>query len=92
MGANVIASGRSPSMDRITTRRARNAGVGVAEGAGVSVGGGVTEALGVSVGGWIATAVSVNIGGCICVAVGGVKGDPLFENWQASRIKIEMRE
>jgi hypothetical protein len=51
-------------MDRITTRRARGAGVGVA------------GSVGVSVGGWVAVAVAVKVGGRVevGVAVGGVKG------------------
>jgi hypothetical protein len=77
MDAAVMASGRMPSMDRIMTRRARGAGVGVAEGKGVSVGG------------WVAVTVAVRVGGCVAVAVavGGTRG--LLGTWQASRSRME---
>lgn len=72
-----MASGRIPSIDRIMTRRARGAGVAVAEGKGVSVGGRV------------AVTVAVRVGGCVAVAVavGGARG--LLGIWQASRSRIE---
>jgi|SRR5512144_2616190 hypothetical protein len=75
MGAGTIASGRRPSMDRITTRRARGAGVGVADGVKVVVDG------------WGTVAVAVRVGGCVRVAV-GVGGAPASGSWQASRIRI----
>lgn len=66
IGANEIASGRSPSTERITTRRAGGAKVGVIVGEGVSVGVAVNvavavcEAVGVRVG--VKVAVGVNVG------------------------------
>jgi len=56
MGAREMASGRKPSMDRISTRRARGAGVGVI----VSVGVNVSVGIGVSV----AVADGVEVDGC----------------------------
>ena len=52
MGASEMASGRKPSMDRISTRRARGAGVGVKVGVEAAVAGGVAVcvAVGVAVG------------------------------------------
>ena len=90
MGASEIASGRSPSMERITTRRAGGAKVGVSVGEGVSVGVAVNvcvavavcEAVGVRVGVWVAVDV--------CEAVGGRKENPGAPGiWQASRTSNE---
>jgi hypothetical protein len=64
-------------MDRITMRRARGVGVGVAEGVGVAVGGCVAVAVAVRVGGGVA----------LGVAVADIKG--LLGTWQASRIRME---
>jgi hypothetical protein len=60
-------------MDRITTRRARTVGVGVAEGVGVSVGSGVGVIVAVRVGNGVA------VGSAVGVAIPGI--------WQASRIR-----
>jgi len=76
MGASAIASGRRPSMDRITTRRARGAAVGA------------TVGVDVSVAVCVAVTVAVNVGGSVAVsvAVGGVRGDPgRLGIWQANR-------
>src|SRR6185436_11430012 len=78
MGAKRIASGRTPSMDTITTRRAGGANVGivVADGVSVSVAVcvGVTEAVAVAVnvGVWVAVNVKVEVD----VEVGTTKGSP----------------
>jgi len=66
MGANPMASGRKPSIDRMMTRFANGAGVGVTVGEGVSVCVAVT--VGVSVG----EGVAVRVG----VVVGAPKGGP----------------
>ena len=50
MGASGMASGRKPSMERIRTRRAGGAGVGVKVGSGVRVGVEVRVGVGVRVG------------------------------------------
>jgi len=49
MGASEMASGRKPSMDRISTRRARGAGVGVKVGVEVAVAGGAEVCVAVGV-------------------------------------------
>ena len=83
MGASEMASGRRPSMDRIITRFARTAGVGVKVGSGVSVGGGVS----------VAVSVGVTLGVEVCVAVGALKaGTPMFENWHARSTNNERIE
>jgi hypothetical protein len=74
MGASAIASGRSPSIDRITTRDAKAVGVGVKVGNGVSVGVGVN----------VAVNVGVTLGVKVGVAVGELRnGIPPFDNWHA---------
>lgn len=60
MGARAMASGRSPSMERIKTRRAGGAGVGVSDGSGVRV------AVEVAVGGGVYVGVNVAGRGMIC--------------------------
>src|SRR5688500_4258327 len=82
MDAGKMASGRSPSMETITTRRAGGANVGVIVGESVLVGvaDGVTvcDAVGVSVG------AGVTVGEC--EAVGRSKDSPgPLGIWQASR-------
>jgi hypothetical protein len=78
MGAKRIASGRRPSMDTITTRRAGGVNVGVVVGDGVSVSVAVCEgavvavAVAVNVGVWVAVDVKVGVG----VEVGATKGSP----------------
>ena len=62
MGASEIASGRKPSMDRISTRRARGAGVGVMVSVGVNVNVGVTVIVAVGDG--------VNVAGCNFMPLG----------------------
>ena len=57
MGARGMASGRKPSMDRISTRRARGAGVGVRVCVGVVVN--------VGEGGAVAVEVGVAVAGCV---------------------------
>ena len=63
MGAMEMVSGRSPSMDRINTRRTWYTGVGVMVGVGVSV------EVGVSVGVEVSVAVAVRVGVCVVVGV-----------------------
>ena len=59
IGASEIRSGRSPSMDRINTRRARGVGVGVIVGADVSVAVAVRVGVAVCVGVRVAVGVAV---------------------------------
>ena len=54
MGASAMASGRSPSMDRISTRRARGSGVGVTLGVNVAVAVAVAVGVNVDIGGNVA--------------------------------------
>jgi hypothetical protein len=75
MGASEIASGRNPSMDRISTREARGWGMGIGE--AVDVGAGVP--VGVDV------AVCITVGGTVEVATAG-NGAAGFGIWQARRI------
>src|SRR5512138_1238069 len=82
MGTIGMASGRMPSMERITTRRARASGVGVAEGVGVSVGGSVAVMVAVAVGGSVSVAV----------ALGGATAIPGLGIWQASSSRMEKIE
>ena len=70
MGAGKMASGRRPSMDTITTRRAGGANVGVRVGEGVSVKVAVAVAVNVAV--CESVGVKVNVG----VEVGGARGSP----------------
>ena len=60
IGASEMASGRSPSIDRISTRDARGEGVGVS----------VTVEVGVAV----SVAVAVCVGDSVFVEVGGRVG------------------
>jgi hypothetical protein len=89
MGAGKMASGRSPSMAKINTRRAGGAkvGIGMAEAVGVAVGSGV----------WVMVAVAVNvevgarvgIGETVGNKVGGIRGSSASAGvWQASRIRM----
>ena len=55
MGASAIASGRSPSMDRISTRVACGGGVGVT----VSLGAKVAVSIAVAV--WVGVSVNVEV-------------------------------
>jgi predicted thioesterase len=67
-----MASGRRPSIDRITTRDARTVGVGVKVGNGVSVGDGVN----------VAVSVGVTLGVKVSVAVGALRAGTLMsDNW-----------
>src|SRR5512143_2048975 len=95
MPAGTIESGRIPSMDRITTRRARATGVGVAEGVEVAEGAGVLEGVCVSTGARLAMSVAIRTGCCVCVAGGVALGDVSDTppgSWQASRIRRVRRE
>lgn len=74
MGASEMASGRKPSMDRISARRARGAGVGVMVSVGVNVNVGVTVDVEVTV------IVAVDEG--VNVADNGAR---LLGIWQAKR-------
>jgi hypothetical protein len=65
-------------MDRIKTRRARGAGVGVTVSVGVSVEVGVAVSVGVSVG----------VSEAVTVGVGPTNGNLPPGTWQASRIRI----
>jgi hypothetical protein len=89
MGARRIASGRSPSIDTITTRRTEGAGVGVNVGEGVTVSVNVAEAVTVNVGEAVTVAVAVGVWEAVTVnvdvAVGRRKGSPAATGtWQAS--------
>jgi hypothetical protein len=84
IGAIAMASGRRPSIETITTRRAGGAKVGVGVGVGVSVGVGV----------WVGVAVDVSVGVMdgvnVSVGVGvGPKIGALLGIWQASRMNRE---
>ena len=71
-------------MDRINTRRARGAGVGVIVGVDVSVGVALAVEVAVSVGGSVS--VGGNVGSGVDVASPGT-----FGNWQASRSSNEKK-
>ena len=84
IGAIEIASGRKPSIEIITTRRAGGAKVGVGVRVGVSVGVGVY--VGVAVGVRVGVTEGVRLG--VGVGVGPKKGT-LLGIWQASRVNIK---
>ena len=71
MGATAIASGRSPSIERIRTRRAKGAKVGVSVGEGVS--------LGIAV--RVAVAVGLKVGVCVAVEVEVGKSKDILGVW-----------
>jgi len=84
MGASEIASGRSPSMDRINTRRA--CGVGVVVGVCVAVSVAVAVNVAVEIG--VGVRVDVRLGREVAVA----KGNPArLSVWQAQRMSIESK-
>ena len=76
IGASEIISGRRPSIDRISTRRAKGVGVGVMTGVGVSAGVDVAVIVGVNEG------VSVDTGV-------GVANPEMFGIWQAMMRRME---
>lgn len=82
MGTIPIASGRRPSMDRITTRAAWTAGVGAAVAVSVCVAAGVNVGTGVSVSTGVAEAATVTVGA-------GTGSPPRLGNWHARRMTIE---
>ena len=78
IGAREMASGRSPSMDRISTRLITGTGVGASVGVDVSV-----EVAG-NVGGSVAVAVTVAGGGKVGSGAGVSRSEGLVL-WQADR-------
>lgn len=92
IGAGTIASGRSPSIDMMMTRRAEGVkvSVGVAEGVGEAVGVAVIvgEAVAVKVGDGVAVGICV----AVIVEVGTRKDRPgALGIWHASRRSNEKR-
>ena len=93
IGAGRIASGRNPSMEMITTRRAAGTRVGVMVGMGdcVAVGDAASVAVAVKVGGSVSVAGGVAVS--VWVAVGRRRDNPgALESWQASRMNREKIE
>jgi hypothetical protein len=94
MDAKKMASGRRPSIETITTRRAESATVGVIEGDGVCEAVGVAVRVAVIVCVGVAEAVSVGAGVGVNVRLGVDTGRDRpggLDIWQASRRRIEKR-
>jgi hypothetical protein len=86
MGACEIASGRRPSIDTMTTRRAGGAKVGVGVGVSMAVAARVAVAVGVRVG----VRVCVNVVVRVDVKVESRKDGPgVLDSWQASESSKE---
>jgi hypothetical protein len=82
MGAMEMASGRRPSMDRISTRRARAVGVGVKAGVDVSVAVPVVVTVAGTVD--VRVIVGLNVGSGVAVAGPGRLGP-----WHPTSMSIE---
>jgi hypothetical protein len=94
MDAKKIVSGRSPSIETITTRRVEGATVGVIEGVCEAVGVAVSVAVTVCVREGVIEAVTVGVRVEVDVRLGvdtGRDSPGALDIWQASRRRIEKR-
>ena len=90
MGAREMASGRSPSTAKISTRRAGGAKVGMIVGEAVAVVVGIKVCVTIAVGVDVKVGTTVGIGETVGNKVGGITGSPASAGvWQASRMAID---